>query len=232
VDERSIAVVQPDDLRGYTQCHFFAGIGGWLSALQFAGWPTTRPVWTGSCPCQPFSSAGQNKGLADERHLWPVWFNLIKECRPSTVFGEQVVRAINHGWLDQVWNDFEDEDYAFGSKGLTSADFEGDHERQRIWFVAYAEEANDYRRPIEVRETYGRSMRHKNAGFVRTVDCRMEQYFLLTGADGKKLTAPRGIPLLVDGLPKDALGYVSCYGNAIDPRVGAAFIEAFMEYVP
>jgi hypothetical protein len=29
VDERSIADVRPDDLRGFTQCHFFAGIGGW-----------------------------------------------------------------------------------------------------------------------------------------------------------------------------------------------------------
>jgi DNA (cytosine-5)-methyltransferase 1 len=29
VDTRSITEVQPDDLRGYAQCHFFAGIGGW-----------------------------------------------------------------------------------------------------------------------------------------------------------------------------------------------------------
>ena len=58
VDERSITEVRPDDLRGYTQCHFFAGIGGWSAALRLAGWPDDRPVWTGSCPCQPFSAAG------------------------------------------------------------------------------------------------------------------------------------------------------------------------------
>lgn len=61
VDERSITEIQPDDLRGYTQCHFFAGIGGWSLALQLAGWPSDRPVWTGSCPCQPFSSAGRQE---------------------------------------------------------------------------------------------------------------------------------------------------------------------------
>lgn len=93
VDERSITEIIPADLRGYTQCHFFAGIGGWSLALQLAGWPTDRPVWTGSCPCQPFSSAGKQKGKADKRHLWPVWHSLIKECKPQIIFGEQVASS-------------------------------------------------------------------------------------------------------------------------------------------
>ena len=80
VDERSIEDVKPNDLRGYTQCHFFAGIGGWPLALDLAGWPRDRPVWTGSCPCQPFSAAGRGDGFADQRHLWPAWFHLIREC--------------------------------------------------------------------------------------------------------------------------------------------------------
>src|SRR5690348_1104404 len=90
VDCRSIAEVRPDDLRGYAQCHFFAGIGVWSHALRGAGWGDARPVWTGSCPCQPFSVAGDQEGFSDERHLWPVWFELIRECRPVAVFGEQV----------------------------------------------------------------------------------------------------------------------------------------------
>jgi len=94
VDERSILDVQPDDLRRYTQCHFFAGIGGWAYALQLAGIPATRRLWTGSCPCQPFSTAGQQKGQEDERHLWPAFFNLIRECRPPTIFGEQVASSL------------------------------------------------------------------------------------------------------------------------------------------
>lgn len=85
VDERSIAEVKADELKRYTQCHFFAGLGGWPYALQLAGWPTDRPVWTGSCPCQPFSSAGRQKGKADDRHLWPVWFELIKEAQPAII---------------------------------------------------------------------------------------------------------------------------------------------------
>lgn len=87
VDERSIVDVRADDLRGYTQCHFFAGIGGWSYALRLAGWDDDRPVWTGSCPCQPFSAAGKGKAADDERHLWPAWLPLIAECRPAIVFG-------------------------------------------------------------------------------------------------------------------------------------------------
>ena len=90
VDRRSIAEVQADDVRGFTQCHFFAGIGGWSLALQLAGWAPHRPVWTGSCPCQPFSQAGEQKASKDERHLWPEMFRLIRECKPETVIGEQV----------------------------------------------------------------------------------------------------------------------------------------------
>jgi hypothetical protein len=110
VDSRSIADVEPSDLKGFTQCHFFAGIGGWSRALQLAGWSSDRPVWTGSPPCQSFSTAGKGKGKDDERHLWPVFFNLIRECQPPTVFGEQVAAAIRFGWLDDLQIDFEKKD--------------------------------------------------------------------------------------------------------------------------
>ena len=71
VDERSIVDVEASDLSGFTQCHFFAGLGGWSYGLRLAGWPDSRPVWTGSPPCQPFSVAGLQKGKDDERHLAP-----------------------------------------------------------------------------------------------------------------------------------------------------------------
>jgi DNA (cytosine-5)-methyltransferase 1 len=136
VDDRSISDVKPAELVGYTQCHFFAGIGGWSLALRLAGWPDDRPVWTGSCPCQPFSVAGQGAGTADERHLWPHWFHLVRALRPPTVFGEQVDAAINHGWLDLVQDDLEGEGYAFGAVGVPAAGVGAPHIRQRLWFVA------------------------------------------------------------------------------------------------
>lgn len=138
VDERSIVDVRSDELREFTQCHFFAGIGGWSYALRLAGWPDDRPVWTGSCPCQPFSSAGRQKGKADERHLWPVWFDLIRECRPATIFAEQVASAVSHGWLDDVYEGLEAEGYACGAAVLPACSVGAPHKRDRLWFVADA----------------------------------------------------------------------------------------------
>jgi DNA (cytosine-5)-methyltransferase 1 len=140
VDERSIVDIKPSDLTGYTQCHFFAGIGGWSLALQLAGWPSDRPVWTGSCPCQPFSTAGKGLAQADERHLWPVFFNLIKECKPDTVFGEQVASAIGKGWLDGISADLETEGYACGATVLGAHSVGAPHIRQRLYWVANSNE--------------------------------------------------------------------------------------------
>ena len=141
VDERSIADVRPDDLRGYPQCHFFAGIGGWSHALRLADWDDARPVWTGSCPCQPFSAVGKQAGVKDDRHLWPEFFRLIRECRPDTVFGEQVASAIGHGWLDTVSADLEGESYAVGAVVLGAHSVGAPHLRQRLWFVGESDRA-------------------------------------------------------------------------------------------
>jgi len=140
VDERSITEIQPDDLLGFDQCHFFAGIGVWGHALRRAGWADDRPVWTGSCPCQPFSAAGKQEGFADERHLWPTWFNLIRQCRPAIVLGEQVASALD--WLDLVSTDMESAGYAFGAADLCAAGFGGAHIRQRLYFAGVADTYN------------------------------------------------------------------------------------------
>ncbi|ENQ7669549.1 TPA: DNA cytosine methyltransferase [Klebsiella pneumoniae] len=139
VDERSIEDVTPDDLRGFTQCHFFAGIGVWSHSLRLAGWPDDRPVWTGSCPCQPFSAAGKGDGFADERHLWPHFFHLISERRPQHVFGEQVAAGNANVWFDLVQADLEGMGYAFGLVPFTSAGIGAPHIRERAYWVANAD---------------------------------------------------------------------------------------------
>jgi DNA (cytosine-5)-methyltransferase 1 len=138
VDERSIEDIEPAELAQYTQCHFFAGIGAWSHALRLAGWPDDRPVWTGSCPCQPFSSAGKGAGFADERHLWPAFHWLISQCRPPVVFGEQVASKDGLGWLDLVQADLEGSGYATGAADLCAAGVGAPHIRQRLYWVADA----------------------------------------------------------------------------------------------
>ncbi len=138
VDTRSIEDVRPTDLVGYDQCHFFAGIGIWSRALRLAGCPDDRPVWTGSCPCQPFSTAGKGAGLADERHLWPAWYHLILHGKPTGVpiYGEQVANGGGLAWLDLVSTDLEAAGYAFRAVDLCAAGFGAPHIRQRLFFHA------------------------------------------------------------------------------------------------
>lgn len=135
VDERSIEDVTPDDLKEFKQCHFFAGIGVWSFALRRAGWDDSRPIWTASCPCQPFSAAGIGAALADPRHLWPSLFWLIAERRPAKIVGEQVASPAVGPWVDLVQADLETVDYAFGAVPFPSASVGAPHIRDRIYWV-------------------------------------------------------------------------------------------------
>lgn len=136
VDETDIRKIKAEEIATYKVCHFFAGIGGWPLALKLARWPEDREIWTGSCPCQPFSVAGKQKGKDDDRHLWPAWFDLIKQRRPATIFGEQVTGAITHGWFDEVAQGLEAEGYAVASAIIPACGIGAPHKRDRLWFVA------------------------------------------------------------------------------------------------
>jgi DNA (cytosine-5)-methyltransferase 1 len=145
VDERSITDVTPGDLVGFTQCHFFAGIGGWSRALELAGVPATARLWTGSPPCQPFSTAGQQQGQFDPRHLAPVFLRLIAQCRPPVVFGEQVAAAIAKSWMCDLQIHMENEGYAVGFAVLPACGVGAPHKRERLFFGAVADNTSDGR---------------------------------------------------------------------------------------
>lgn len=147
VDERSITEVTADDLRPYGDCHFFAGIGGWPLVLARAGWPAGRRVWTGSCPCQPFSQAGRREGDTDSRHLWPVFRDLIGQCGPSRVLGEQVSSRLGRDWMVGVQQDLEGLGYAVGAVDTSAASFGAPHIRPRLyWLADRNSEGREFRR--------------------------------------------------------------------------------------
>jgi DNA (cytosine-5)-methyltransferase 1 len=143
VDERSIVDVRGDDLDGCDEVHFFAGIGVWARAVAEAerasNYRLRRPLATGSCPCQPLSSAGQRKGHVDERHLWPAFHRLITERRFATVLGEQVAGKDGREWMSAVRHDLEASGYAVGCAVLPAGGYGAPHIRYRMFFVADAD---------------------------------------------------------------------------------------------
>jgi DNA (cytosine-5)-methyltransferase 1 len=243
VDSRSIEDVRLRELKGYTQCHFFAGIGGWSRALELAGWSPDRPVWTGSPPCQSFSVAGKGKGKDDERHLWPVFFNLIRECQPPAVFGEQVAAAIRYGWLDDLQKDFEKEGYASGACVLPSGGVGSPHKRDRLFFTAkfVADALNkglQGHRELgqeSVEERRERKKRHCTQSSLRNNSCDINggdfwsDSTVVHCRDGKHRPVPTESALfpLANGIP-NRVGILRGAGNAIVPQAGAEIIKAFM----
>lgn len=137
VDRRSVEDVRPSDLAGVTRADFFAGIGGWAEALRLAGHATTKGIWTGSPPCQPFSVAGRKLGFKDPRHLAPQFLDLVAECRPVWLFGEQVSRAVKLGWAEFVQDALGKAGYISAFAVLPAAGVGSPHKRERIFFGAY-----------------------------------------------------------------------------------------------
>jgi len=202
VDERSIIEVQPDDLKGYDQCHFFAGIGGWSYALRRAGWADDRPVWTGSCPCQSFSSAAtaRQDRRGDARHLWPAWRPLIAECLPRTVFGEQTAQAGD--WFDEVCDDVESLGYSIGASVLPACSIGQDHARFRLYFAGHA-------------NRHGKPRKSGDAEMARL----------------PRLGSERPIVAGEDGV-SNRMATMRAYGNSVVPQVAAEVIKAYMECRP
>lgn len=217
VDERSIEDVHPDDIRPYTQCHFFAGIGVWSYALRRAGWPDDRPVWTGSCPCQPFSAAGKGTAFDDKRHLWPHWHWLIQECSPSAIFGEQVASKDAEPWLDLVSSDLEALGFAVGAVAFPSASVGAPHIRDRTYFVAHAGGTRlEGSAPGTVGRQRAAAERSGRAG-------RLAHSHIITGGQGRSIDGgrhPGSDARARPGSGSDGVPFV--LGNAAGKRFGKA----------
>lgn len=215
VDTRSIVDVQPEDLRGYTQCHFFAGIGGWAYALKIIN-ATDLPIWTGSCPCQPFSASGEQRGTDDERHLYPEFSRLIAACQPTIVFGEQVASKLGRQWLSAVQDDLEILGYRTAAADLPAASAGAPHKRQRLFWLGHANGKGLSRE----------SLRQLGSGS----KSYWKDHDVLACLDAKLRWIEPGTFPLANGV-SNRVGRLRGYGNAIVPQVAATFALSALQAI-
>jgi DNA (cytosine-5)-methyltransferase 1 len=254
VDDRDIRAIEASDVLGHRRCHFFAGIGGWEYALQLAGWPEDRPIWTASLPCQPFSAAGGHGGVLDARHLWPAFHRLVAECRPATIVGEQVSSRAGRQWLAGVRTDLEALGYAVGAADLCAAGVGAPHIRQRLFWVAESDERSGFRgvsqsdqRAVspsdgenhgvaDARNDGSQGLEPDRAATGTTVGERIagglgldhwSDAEWLVCLDGKTRRTQPGLCPLAHGIPARA-SQLRAYGNAIVPQVAAVFLRAVL----
>lgn len=225
IDRTDIRAIRAGSVRG-RRCHFFAGIGGWEYALHLADWPPDLPVWTGSCPCQPFSTAGRRRGIADDRHLWPIFYDLIKIAGPTIVLGEQVAGAGGLSWLAGVRADMEEIGYAFGAGSLPAACVGAPHRRDRLFWGAIRRDRLGH--PDLCRKTeIGEIPAWGGDGQSRGGDTVWDDYEIARCGDGFTRRVEPGLLPVAHGVPH-RVGRLRAYGNAIVPQAAALFVRAFM----
>lgn len=101
--------------------------------------PERADVIVGGYPCQPFSVAGKRAGKNDNRHLWPEFYRLIRECSSAWVIAENVAGHISMG-LDEVLFDLERAGYTWETFVIPACAVDAPHRRDRVWIVAHVDD--------------------------------------------------------------------------------------------
>jgi len=150
-------------------------------------------ILTGGFPCQPYSTAGKRKGKADERHLFPEMLRVIKEIQPKWIIGENVRGLVSWGGgvvFNEVCADLEGQGYEVQPFIIPAAGVNAPHRRDRIWFIAYANDKGTSSRFKQIQSKDGEiSKWNNNAEFSDTnfnshaqnPDCQRQEYTLENG---------------------------------------------------
>ena len=97
----------------------------------------SHDILTAGYPCQPFSVAGKQRGVEDDRHIWPYILRIVAHKRPTWCVFENVHGHIALG-LDQVLLDLEAEGYSTRTFIVPAAGVNAPHRRDRLWIIAHS----------------------------------------------------------------------------------------------
>ena len=161
-------------------------------------------IITGGYPCQPCSVAGRKKGEEDPRHVWPEYFRLIKELRPTWVIGENVGGHIKLG-LDSVLSDLESEGYSTRTFSISASSIGANHKRERVWVLANTKSCD--RNEYEIDREHGKTETQKIFG----------DRGCLSGVSSRWKVEP-DVGRVAYGIP-DTMDRLKSLGNSVVPQI-------------
>ena len=128
----------------------------WSNLETFDGKPWRGKVdcITAGIPCQPWSVAGKQQGIDDERWIWDDIYRIVREVRPEWFFVEEV-RGFIRGGLGLVIRDLADIGYVGTYDIFRASDVGAPHKRERIFMLARLADALRERRQQDARSTHG-----------------------------------------------------------------------------
>lgn len=97
-------------------------------------------VIVGGFPCQPFSIAGNQQHISDERFLWPEFFRIAANVRPKYLIVENVeaLLSVGNGYIFRaILYDLAQIGYDAEWRIISARDLGAWHRRNRLWIVAY-----------------------------------------------------------------------------------------------
>lgn len=115
---------------------------GDLGDIDWAQWVGRVDGFVGGIPCQPFSQAGQRKGTADERWLWPTLWEAMRRVGAWFLALENVA-AFTAAGLDPLLGDLAENGWAAEWGCLRASDVGAPHQRNRWFLVAVADSVSD-----------------------------------------------------------------------------------------
>lgn len=117
----------------------------WDDVRTFDGgnWRGSVDVISAGFPCQPFSVAGKKLGDKDERNLWPDTIRIIREVGPRFCILENVPGLLAHGYVGRVFGDLAESGYDCRWDCIPASSIGANHQRDRLWIVAYTTERTD-----------------------------------------------------------------------------------------
>ena len=116
----------------------FGDIKGFISEGYAESYKGLVDVITGGFPCQPFSTAGKQRGKDDERNMWPATCEVIKIIKPKYAFLENVPGLFSSGYFESILSDLAQIGYDAKWCHLSASNCGAPHKRKRIWLFAYS----------------------------------------------------------------------------------------------